>query len=576
MSVLSSLTNRVFVASASLVVLSIGLAIYRVSASVAEQAERDLRLGLAEAASLVDDLSRTQFADFVVKGQLIADLPKLPAAAATEDPPTVQPIVEEYQARIRADLFLVFGRTDRLLARAGRLSIAPEEASALLAAARRSRDGTLFWPVPGGVLHVAAIPMEAGLSTVLLGSSLDQQTAARIHAITNSDIAFVFDSRVVATSLDVERAGALAAVANRTGQFTVELDREDYVGLARPLSDDPATGPTAIVLRSRTEHLRFLPTLQWHIAVTGLAAVFVATFVAYLVARSVTRPLRALTGTMREIAVTGDLERAMPPVGRFDDEDVRVVTTTFRQLTGALDRFRHEAALRDRLSSLGRLSAVVAHEVRNPLMIIKSAVRRLRRSDDPGVAEVAASIDEEVARLDRVVAGVLDVARPITFEFAPADLVEICREAVAAAMTSTPAVPIVTELDVASAEVLTDRERVRSVLVNVLDNAQQAVGAREPRDAGGPAIVLRLVRAPGATWRITVRDTGPGIAPDDLPRIFEPFFTTRRRGSGLGLAIARNVVEGLGGTIRAESQVGEGTTVIVDLPDRRPAAEEGS
>src|SRR5690606_30440595 len=109
-----------------------------------------------------------------------------------------------------------------------------------------------------------------------------------------------------------------------------------------------------------------------------------------------------------EMATTGDLARTLPALGRWDDEDVRLVATTFRRLTGALERFQKEAAQRERLSSLGRLSTVVAHEIRNPLMIIKSAVRQLRRHESREVADTAASIDEEVARLNRVVTGVLD------------------------------------------------------------------------------------------------------------------------------------------------------------------------
>ena len=137
--------------------------------------------------------------------------------------------------------------------------------------------------------------------------------------------------------------------------------------------------PVALVLRSRTEHLRFLPALRWQIALTGLAPCMAATVVGYLVARTVTRPLRALTATMREMAATGDLARRCRRSAGGTMRTSRLVATTFGQLTGALDRFRREAALRERLSSLGRLSTVVAHEIRNPLMIIKSAVRRLRR-----------------------------------------------------------------------------------------------------------------------------------------------------------------------------------------------------
>jgi signal transduction histidine kinase len=575
MSLLSSLTNRIFLASALLVVAAMGVVIYRVNVTVAAQAEGDLNAGLDEAASLVERFNRTAFRDFVVKGELIADLPRLQGAAATADPPTVGPIAKDYQSRLGADLFVVVGRGDRVLAREGRVAMSDADIAAALAACRTSADGTAFRPFPGGLLHVAAIPMEAAAPAALIvGVSLDREAAMTLKAATNSEVVFVSGSRVVASSLDPGRTRALAPVSSRTGAFTVPIGDETYVGRVQPLGDTPEA-PVALVLRSRTEHLRFLPHLHWQIALTGLAAVLIATVAGYLVARTVTRPLRALTGAMRDMAATGDLARALPPLGRWDDEDVRLVATTFRQLTGALDRFQREAAMRERLSSLGRLSTVVAHEIRNPLMIIKSAVRDLRRHGSPEITAAAASVDEEVARLNRVVTGVLDFARPIRFDLAPADPGDICREAVRAALAAAPDVPIDAPEAApgAPAEVFTDAERVRAVLVNILHNAQQAVRARGDGPTNRPAVRVRCRKAAPGRWAIDVSDRGTGIAPEDRARLFEPFFTTHRSGSGLGLAIARNIVEGLGGAVTIDSQPGEGTTVHIELPDRSTPAE---
>src|SRR4030095_1832055 len=103
------------------------------------------------------------------------------------------------------------------------------------------------------------------------------------------------------------------------------------------------------------------------------------------------------------------------------DEDARLPASSFHNLTAALDRFQREAAQRERLSSLGRLSTVVAHEIRNPLMIINSAFRSVRQHPSTDVTDLATSIDEEVQRLNRVVTDVLDFAKPIRFEHAPAD-----------------------------------------------------------------------------------------------------------------------------------------------------------
>ena len=572
MNVLSSLTNRIFLASALLLVAAMGVAIYSVNVSVAAQAERELRAGLGEAASVVEQFSQRQFAFFVRNAQLIADLPKLSAAATADHPPTVQPIAQDYQSRIGAELFVVVGRQGRILGRAGRVELADHEIMNILGACRESQDGTSFWPYAGGLLHVVAIPLAPGVGTLVVGSSLDRESALAIKAVTNSEIIFMTGSRIVASSLANPPADTLAAQAGSSDVFPVPIGDEEYIGRLQPLGrgDDPRE-PTAVVLRSRTEHLKFLPPLYRQIALTGLAAVLIATVVGYLVARTVTRPLRALTSAMGEMAATGDLARTPPALGRWDDEDVRLVATTFHRLTSALGRFQREAALRERLSSLGRLSTVVAHEIRNPLMIIKTAVRNLRRHQSSEVVAVATSIDEEVARLNRVVTGVLDFARPIQFAFAASDLGEICRDATQAAQAAGDDVPI--HLSATNAPVVTDAERLRSVLVNVLTNAQHAVRAKVDGDHPAAPIEVRTSREPNGRWRIAVADRGTGIAPEDLPRIFDPFFTTRGNGSGLGLAIAKNVVEGLGGTLSVESRWGEGATVLIDLPDRAVAVE---
>jgi two-component system sensor histidine kinase HydH len=180
--------------------------------------------------------------------------------------------------------------------------------------------------------------------------------------------------------------------------------------------------------------------------------------------------------------------------------------------------------------------------------------------------EAATDIDEEIARLNRLVHDVLDFARPIRFECAPTDVNSVCEDAARAVSVNGHVAPI---LNLAALPaVVTDRERVRSVLVNLLTNAQHAVDA-----AGGtasPAVVISTAHAGRSRVAITVRDRGPGIAPDDLAHIFDPYFTTRRGGTGLGLAISKNIVEGLGGTLTVTSQLGGGAEFRVELGSAPP------
>jgi signal transduction histidine kinase len=276
------------------------------------------------------------------------------------------------------------------------------------------------------------------------------------------------------------------------------------------------------------------------------------------------------------MAATGDLTRKIRlPTGWYD-EDARLLTQTFNTLIDSIARFQREATLRDRLTALGRLSTVIAHEVRNPLMIIKASLRTLRaeRATAEDVRDAATDIDDEVVRLNRTVEDVLDFARPVRLELGPADLNALCQEAVAATMTGDSAPPCRVELDPRVPPLVTDAERLRTTLVNILSNAREAV--RGPDGAAPAEVALRTAALPGSGVAVTVSDRGSGIAPQDLPHIFEPYFTTKRTGTGLGLAIAKNIVDSLGGTLHARSQPGLGTEIRLELPVAAPgAAVEG-
>jgi signal transduction histidine kinase len=569
-----SLTNRIFVAAALLAVVTVGAAIFVVNLAVRRQAERELQRGLQEAGALLGEY-RTMVLDQVVReARLIADLPRLKSAAETDDPPTVRPIAEEYHQPIGSDLFVVTGKNGKVLAAIGARTGDPAvSVPARLTEAPAEAISVSFWARPDGVLQVVTVPIWIGparpeiFGTLSVGASLDEAMARRFRALTNSEIAFALDGRVLASTLGAEHRAALDSLlvsSKPPAMRTLELGSEEFLATVRPLVTAGAKsgGPVAVILRSRTEQLRLLRSLYSGLAVTAVVAVLAATLLSYMVARTITKPLGAITAAMREMAGTGDLTR---PVSLTDagagDEDARLLARTFNTLTASVVKFQREAAQRERLSALGRLSTVVAHEIRNPLMIIKTALRPLRRADLPPDQLHAAvdDIDDEVARLNRIVNEVLDFARPIRFEVAPTDLRALGESAVAAVSTpDAPAVRLVAPPGLPAID--TDGERLRQALVNILANAQDAVAARDGDTR--PPVELRMA-ASGGKVSIAVRDEGVGIAPEDLPRVFDPYFTTRRTGSGLGLAIARNIIEGLGGTISVSSRPGAGTEITI-------------
>jgi two-component system sensor histidine kinase HydH len=207
-------------------------------------------------------------------------------------------------------------------------------------------------------------------------------------------------------------------------------------------------------------------------------------------------------------------------------------------------------------------------------MIIKGSLRTLRRAEATGeeVREAALDIDHEVSRLDRIVVDVLDFARPLRLEPAPVDVEKLLREAAGAALDGAGEVEARFALDDAAGTIVTDGERLRGVLVNLVENARDGLRAAASAGPGGLEIGAR--RLDGGSLLLWVEDRGAGIAAADLPHVFEPYFTTKRTGTGLGLAIARKVVEALGGRIRVLSREGEGTRVEVELPASVPPAQE--
>jgi len=579
MSVFSSLTNRIFFATAALTVLSIAAAVYIVNRAVTRQAEDDLARGLEEAARLIEEHRSILFDGLKRDARLIADLPKMKAALDTGDPSTVEGVAREYQEQLAtpdfgADLFAVADRDGRLLVKLGAAGIQDAALAAAMRSGAASGSTTAFSQPGRGILLVTSVPvadptLPEPLGTLSVGANLGERQAQRFKALTDSEIAFGVNGAIQASTLPPDTWRALASLLSAPGAHTLALNANEYLAIARPLADAAEkTQPMSIVLRSRTDRLAFLRALHALLAAIAAAGVLVAILVSYWIARTVTRPLGAITSTMREMAGSGDLTRRIPVPAdaRWQDEDARLLATTFNTMTGSIERFQRDAAQRERLSSLGRLSTVVAHEIRNPLMIIKTSLRTLRREDaDPAQLQSAAKdIDEEISRLNRIVTEVLDFARPIKFTLGPANLNALVEDAVRAASAGNGRIAVSLDLDSSVPPMHTDGERLRQALVNVLGNALQAAA-----EADGPpdqAVRLQTARLDPRHVAITVTDTGAGIAPEDIPRVFDPFFTTRRTGTGIGLAISRNIIDGLGGRITVNSARERGTEVRIELP----------
>ncbi|MCU0603373.1 MAG: ATP-binding protein [Desulfobacterales bacterium] len=225
---------------------------------------------------------------------------------------------------------------------------------------------------------------------------------------------------------------------------------------------------------------------------------------------------------------------------------------------------RSEIARNQRLATVGRLAAGVAHEIRNPLSSIKGFATYFqeRYRENAQDAKVASILIQEVDRLNRVVSQLLEFSRPISVLPRPVRLSRLIGDAVKLIepQAREKAVTVQTDLPAGAEEVRLDPDRLSQVLLNLLLNALEAMAP------GGLLTVSAGETADGRRLAIRVSDTGGGIRPEDLSHVFEPYFTTKPSGTGLGLAIAHNIVEALGGDIGVVSRPGAGTTFTLRLP----------
>jgi signal transduction histidine kinase len=228
----------------------------------------------------------------------------------------------------------------------------------------------------------------------------------------------------------------------------------------------------------------------------------------------------------------------------------------------------HQVVLKsEKLAAVGQLAASVGHELRNPLTAVRNAASFLSRklkdpsgANDPKVPQFLAIIDRELGASAKIISDLLDFARERPPNLQPCALRTLADEALE--LVHPGGVLLRNEIpdDLPSANL--DRDQFRQVLINLIQNAVEAVPAER---ASGEVTIGGEATGPSGV-RLVVADNGAGIPADAVARIFEPLFTTKTKGTGLGLAIVANMVRAHAGTIRVDSQPGQGSSFIIDLP----------
>jgi two-component system NtrC family sensor kinase len=223
--------------------------------------------------------------------------------------------------------------------------------------------------------------------------------------------------------------------------------------------------------------------------------------------------------------------------------------------------------LAERLSSLGELTAGVAHELRNPLAGIKINTQVLARKKDLSETErkILESTQEGVEKIQKIVEDMLHFARPKAAHFQEEDLNEVIEKSLAIlqAKFKKGNIGLAFEKGEELPPLRIDRHQIQQVLINLMLNAIQAM-------TQGGILTLRTFPENGDGVALEVRDTGVGIPRDHLKRIFDPFFTTKSEGTGLGLSISLKILNNHGATLDVRSEEGQGSTFTIHFPAGGP------
>ena len=388
-------------------------------------------------------------------------------------------------------------------------------------------------------------------------TSLDARVYPIVDGVLRYDANVEADREPIAVPSDT-----LQALIQR-GANGVVLDSGDgvittaFAGLYGPNGDLLGV----IVCRLSGATAAFEEVGQWgFFAGLALIAGTLALIVAIFISSRITRPLRALTDGVRLVAGGDYGARVQEDGGR----ELAELGSGFNAMAEQLDRLKcMEAEMRQKqqFAAFGEAAAVIAHEIRNPLGIIKtsSQVVRMKSRLAPTEDRMIGFVLEEVRRIDNLIQDILDYVRPRELQHEPIDLRDVVSN-VAEAMRPALAERGIHEVVISSAEPLTvmgDRDRLHQALLNLVLNAMDAMP-----DGGR----LRIVQErQNGLAKISIVDQGVGMAEEVRQRAFDPFFTTKTRGAGLGLAKVQTIIRDHGGSITCDTAPGRGTTFTICL-----------
>jgi len=510
--------------------------------------------------------------------RVISGMSDVRAAFLTRDRATIQDSAGELWSKISnsAALFLVTDARGTIIASLGGVTpsaLPPSLELVQAAAAKFPKQSAGFFLQNGELYQISVTPVYVQSATgqdllinvLVAGYHVDALVAQQLKEATNSEFLFLAPSGVIVSTLNPRATAQVASsIAKTRGNEKISDGLVDYALFRSPLLDIAGRPVGQIcILRSFESAQRRIASLYTNIILLWLAAILVGLGFTYLLARRIVEPVKVLDRAAEEVARQNYAIR----VEVDSDDEMGRLARTFNNMCGSIRQAREDLIRQERISTIGRLSGSIVHDLRNPLAAIYGGAEMLVDADLPPahVKRLAGNIYRASRRIQELLQDLLNVSRGKHQAPELCRLREVASAAVDSLAGAAEAQGVAIALEIPpEIEVPVERSRVERAFVNLIGNALEAMP-----DGGEVRITARLEEGSAL---VHVQDNGPGIPAEIRAQLFQPFFSAgKRNGLGLGLALSRQTVLEHGGDMWVDSTPGRGACFTFRLPGAQVA-----
>jgi signal transduction histidine kinase len=549
-----------------------------IRATMSATLEEEVRNSFAAYNSLLE--SRAELLSSV--SRILSAMNEVRLAFSTGDQATIRDTASELWSKVSDSngIFLVTDPGGKVLASLGGVTPLSREKNLDVVPAVSAKfpaQSTGFLLEGGELYHIAVTPVyvdsthgQALLNVLVAGYHVDALVAQRLKESTNSEFLFLTPGATIASTLNPRATAEIvrdAARGPRAGRSNDGV--QEYARLETPLPD-LAGKPVGkiLILRSFEAVRQRLASLYTNIVVLWLLAMGVGLALTYLLARRIVEPLKHLDRAAAEVA----RQNYQIEVKVNGNDEIARLARTFNTMCASIVRAREDLIRQERISTIGRLSSSIVHDLRNPLAAIYGGAEMLVDADLPPahVKRLAGNIYRASRRIQELLQDLLNVSRGKSRAPEPCRLREVAAAACDSLASTAEAQNVRLSLEIPpEIELPLERSRVERAFVNLIGNALEAM-------PDGGAVRISAAIENGAAV-VAVSDTGPGIAPEIRSTLFQPFVSAgKRNGLGLGLALTRQTLLEHGGDLWVESEPGRGACFRLRFPGAREIADTAS